>query len=165
MAEFTHFLVRHGKAGEENLIPEGIEQSESARDVLIELGLGSSAILLCSDLPRAVQTATIIGEGLKLPVHPSKRLNIAGNEPEVVNDLDDFLNTTLEYLGLSRADDQPLIVVSHAPLLALAKGLTVYDTNKVKNGEVVRYLPGSWDGSEYRDYIEEMYSEELGANS
>jgi phosphohistidine phosphatase SixA len=159
-----NYLVRHGKSGRDGLTPEGIREAERARDTLRGLGLGATALLLSSDTKRALQTAEIIGAGLSTPVNPSKRINIGGNEAEVVRDLDEFLQVTLGQLGLSRADGQPLVVITHAPLIAVAKGLTLDDANTIENGEVVSYTPGTWNGSYHLRVVEELFAAELNGD-
>lgn len=157
-----NFLVRHGKDKQGTLTEQGVQQSEGAREELLSYGLGGAALLLSSDLSRAVQTAGIIGEGLGVSVHASRRIAVGGNNAEVVKDLDEFLDTTLEQMGLERADDQPLVVVTHAPMMAIAKGLSINDIYSVNNGEVVQYASGTWSGTYYSEGLECMYAEELG---
>lgn len=156
-----NYLVRHGKHNQGKLTSEGVREAEAARDELIRLGLGTSAILLSSNKTRALQTAEVIGAGLDTPVHSSLRINVAGNTAEVVENLDDFLTETLRQLHITRANEQPLVVVTHAPLIAIAKGLTLDDTDKISNGEVVGYTSGEWNNSFYRDYLADLYSVDL----
>jgi phosphohistidine phosphatase SixA len=160
MAEGIHYFVRHGKTGSEcgdqgpMLNREGKAQAEEARDYLIRRGLGHSTIVLSSDLSRATETATIIADGLGTTVLSSRRINIAGNEPTVIRDMDDFLVDTLDSLG-ENIDNRKLVVVTHAPLLAVLVGRPEYDTDMIGYGEVFTYTPGNWNSS--------MYDEDLAA--
>ena len=165
MAEAPIYLVRHGKDGYDgNLTPEGIEQSEYARDTLLEVGLGTKALLLSSNAPRALQTAGIIGLGLDTLVHPSQRINTAGSKARIVQNLDTYLEETLRRLGLTMSDGQSLVVVTHAPLIAVAKGLDIFDSGQVMNGEVVEYEPGSWTDLYYDESYETIYGDELNGD-
>lgn len=145
------FLVRHGNANYDYdiLTKKGQEDAKRAGRELLKTSLGTTGLILSSDAGRAFETATIIGDFLGVPVTPSKRINIAGNDPEVVADLDQFLADTLESEDVTLTDEQHLIVVTHAPLIAIAKGLRPSDTSQVQNGEVVRLGDHPWNASFY----------------
>lgn len=158
------YLVRHGnyEISSHNLTAEGRTQSEKGRDDLLSRGIGGKALLLSSDAKRTIQTAEIIAEGLGVDIHPSTRINRAGNSVGVVSDLDEFLATTLERMGLDLDEDRPLVVVTHAPMIAISEGINVRDCNSlVSYGGVYEYAPGSWSNPEYRDFEELLYSDDL----
>lgn len=164
--ETFRYLVRHGKynrqSSQRDLTPEGISESEGARDVLIGRGIGSSALLLCSNTKRTLQTAEIIADGLGVEVHPSTRINCGGNNADAVKDLDEFLAITLDRNGLVLEDDQPLVVVTHAPLIAVAQFGSTFNSDKdIMHGGVYEYTPGTWRNTDYLDFLEVLYSADL----
>lgn len=115
-------MVRHGRyrsGRTEELIEDGVGDSEHARDKLIQRGIGRGAVLLSSTAPRALQTAAIIGEGLSLQVKSSKRIEIIGNYPEGVSSLDEMLEAALSESEASTSGEA-LIVVTHQPLINIA---------------------------------------------
>jgi broad specificity phosphatase PhoE len=88
------FLVRHSSYdydAAQRLTAEGVRQSEAARDELMARQLGGKAYLLSSDAPRAIQTASIIGGGLEVPVLPSKIIRRGSLKPTAVGKLEEFL--------------------------------------------------------------------------
>lgn len=142
------YLVRHGSYNENGggLDAAGREASERARDSLLKCGLGDRALVLCSDAPRAVETARIIAAGICATVAESKRVRIGGTDYiSAVENLDDWLARSMSDAGQTLAQDQTLVVVTHAPMIAIAKGLYDSDYSKaVGFGEVYPYIHGSW---------------------
>jgi phosphohistidine phosphatase SixA len=121
MAE-TAFLVRHGsyKSGPlEALTDAGREQSIFARNNLVARQLGGKVYLLSSDAPRALETASFIGAGLDTEVLASKRIRIAGERRNVVDNLGNFLVRSLRIDASIVADPEfSFVVVTHAPFIA-----------------------------------------------
>jgi len=140
-----HFFVRHGDYEHIYLTAEGHEQSERAADELAAKELGEQVLLLSSSRERALETAEHISNRLGIPVLASSRLNIAGNYPRVVEDLDDFLWDVAHETGADYAEDTQIVAVAHAPLLAAILGRDPYDTHGIEYGQVVPYRPGSWN--------------------
>lgn len=145
------YLVRHGEYGRDhNLNAMGREvHAPSARDNLVNLrGLGSNAVLLSSDAPRAAQTAEIIGEGLGVKPVMSALVNEAGNSAWLVSDLDAVIEEALDLAGVEiNEESQDLVVVTHAPMLAVARGV---DSRDIRYGEVLAYARNSWNNPEAR---------------
>lgn len=146
--EKEFYLVRHGDydldSRNGSLNSKGREiHAPAARDELIARGLGSSAILLSSDAQRAIETAHIIGEGLGIDPILSNTINVAGNRAAGVRDLDKVVATALQEAGVEIDEAlHDLIVVTHAPMLAIAKGI---ENSQVKHGEVFTYIRNSWN--------------------
>lgn len=143
------FLVRHGRYNRDGLTPEGREDARHARDELLTKGLGGRAIVLSSSADRAMRTAEIIAEGLGALTAESFRMDIGGNRPEAIQNLDDWISRALKEAEASVGDEQQLVVVTHAPLIDVAKGLTI---DGVGHGEVYEYLTGSWNNPGYQDF-------------
>lgn len=167
MLQSPVYLVRHGKqervGGEERLSDKGRhEDAPNARARLLSRGVGHDALLLSSDYPRAIQTAQIIGEGIGAQVVPSKRIGESANRAKGIRSLDDFLSKALAEAGLEQRESG-LVVVTHAPMLAIA--LRRYEEDAVESigyGQVVDYEPGSWQNpnfDESQEYIIEQSME------
>jgi broad specificity phosphatase PhoE len=140
------FLVRHGRYSSEELSFEGRTiDAPKARDELIAKNLGSGAILLTSSLARAFQTAEIIGEGIKSTPLASERIALGSNFVDGIKSLDDFIDRALEELDVKQEIGQPLVVVTHAPTLAVAKEGSTRGANDIGYGEVMEYIPGTWN--------------------
>jgi phosphohistidine phosphatase SixA len=158
MAEFENIhLVRHGHydGNPEQITEKGISQSEEAAQVLASRELGSVAILLSSDAPRALQTAKIISERLSIEVMPSRRLNIVGNNSDGVASLGVVIEAALAEND-SPAYGESLIIVAHEPLIRC--------TNlgaPVANGQVVTYEDGMWLNRYYSDQRAELLNFDL----
>lgn len=148
------FFVRHGayERAHGELTSLGIEQAETARMTLNMNGVGDEAIVLASDAPRAHQTAEIIVAGTQRTLLSSTAIKKAGNAAEGVEDLDAYLGETLAEHGVN-ADQmtEQLVVVTHAPLVALVCGLTTRHADRIPYGEVAPYQPGTWQNPEYSD--------------
>ncbi len=138
------YLVRHGEDIGSELTEQGREQSLLAANQLETLLTDtSSATLLTSDRSRAGQTARIIGRKLGLDLIVSRRLGEAGNSPYLVQEkLSTFFDTCLQEAGVTYDPLNPLIVVTHAPMLAAAAGLSAH---KIRNGQVIKYDGSTWD--------------------
>lgn len=161
MAENPIYLVRHGRYEKGNLTEAGrSEDAPKARDALVAKGIGGKALVLSSSESRAVQTAEIIAEGLGAVVVPSKRIAEGGNHTHGVKDLDEFVAKALAEAGLHK-NGESLVVVSHAPMLAVAKGLSVDDYFQVDYGEIVEYAPGTWRNPDYMVGVEMMIEDAL----
>jgi phosphohistidine phosphatase SixA len=139
----TIYLVRHGAETYGGLNERGFwVDAPSARDELLAHGLGEAAVILSSSSPRAAQTAIIIAEGLRTGVVLSDTMKEAGNSWGV-RDLDAVVEQALYEEGIEiDPSNQDLIVVTHAPMIAIARGLDSADG--VEYGEVFPYLRGSW---------------------
>lgn len=139
------YLVRHGSYDATgSLDAAGREiHAPRARNELINRGLGTSAVLLSSDQPRAVETAQIIGTGLGIELALSNIINRTGNRPWYLRDLDAVIEEALNEAGVAiDGGSQELIVVTHAPMLAIARGV---ESKDIRYGEVLEYLRNSWN--------------------
>lgn len=139
------YLVRHGNYDHESgcLNAEGRSiHAPSARDRLLARGLGANTILLSSDAPRAAETAEIIGYGIGAKPILSSVINEAGNDAWSVSDLDAVVDRALLEVDIADDATQDLVVVTHAPMLAIARGVESYD---IDFGEVLAYQRGSWN--------------------
>ncbi len=135
-----HYFVRHGRynAFTKALTPDGIDDAKRASIDLANRGLGREALILSSSNQRAMESAQIIGRELYSAPHSSELMAHGGECPDVIFDLDQYLIKALAETGQELATDQPLIVVTHAPLIAMiSRGMPGY-------GEVVEYVPGTW---------------------
>lgn len=142
--EQAFYLVRHGNYGMEGgLNTMGREvHAPAAREELLARGLGANTVLLSSDARRAAETAEIISEGLGTEVVLSNLINTAGNRAWNVRDLDAVVEQALHEAGVSiDAATQDLVVVTHAPMLAVARGV---ESDQVRYGEVLTYHRGTW---------------------
>jgi len=151
-----HFFVRHGHYGRVDLSFIGHEQAAQAAEELIHKNLGRNVLLMSSDAPRAAQTADVISEALGTPYFATERLNIAGQTPEVVRDLDEFLHETATNRACDFDSETQFIVVAHAPLLAVILGHAPLDYEMVEYGQIVPYEAGSWN-DQYFDQGEHDY--------
>lgn len=140
------YLVRHGDYGfDYNLNEQGREHdAPAASDRLRLRGVGVRAVLLSSDAPRAAQTAEIIGRGLGIdPVYLSRIIRQRGNDAWGIENLDEVIEKALGEVGVEvdEAEDD-LVVVTHAPMIAVARHVL---PSEVDYGEVYEYRRGSWD--------------------
>lgn len=163
MSESSIYLVRHGRYGSSELSNEGRTiDAPHARDELIEKGLGNGALLLSSSRKRAVQTAEIIGEGLGVPPLVSECVAKGADFVRGIKSLDEFLAKSLIEVDATKEEGQSLVVVTHAPLLAVAKGWFWRGAeNDIGYGEVVEYVPGSWHNRKFSAAEEELLNEIL----
>ena len=145
-------LVRHGQydqaTGELNA--KGIRDSELAAEDVIYEGLGASALILSSDEARTLGTAKIIADELSSikPVIPSPRIREGGNSPYAVEDLDQWIETALDEAGASLEGTHGLIVVTHEPLIGIAKQ-AIHGSKHVPYGFVMQYVLGSWENPHF----------------
>ena len=151
MLDSPLFLVRHGRYSSGELSIEGRTiDAPKARDELIEKNLGAGAILLSSSAARAFQTAEIIGEGINSTPIPSDRIALSADFVNGIKSLDDFIEKSLAKLDVKRDVNQPLVVVTHAPILVVAKGwFSSGAANDIGYGEVMEYNPGTWDNRRF----------------
>lgn len=159
------YLVRHGNYDftSKRLNAEGIKDSERAAEELMALGLGSTAVILSSDAPRAIGTAEIISQAFgEAKIVTSHRVNLDGNRPDVVENLDSWLEKSLEEEGVS-ISEQALVVVAHEPLIRVAVHGTCEGSQRIANGQIVQYEPGSWQNQDYRWWRAENAEEELSS--
>lgn len=155
------FLVRHAECYGGALEPKGQEQANSARDELLRRGLGGGALILSSSAVRAMKTAEVIAIGLGVNVYPSKRIEEGGNTPDGVRSLDEWIDRAMGEVGIP-ISDKKLIVVTHAPLIAVAKvGSRDNCSNDVRKGEVFEYPPGTWNNSAFREIWENVVEEKI----
>lgn len=137
------YLVRHGdydKYGDLSVRGREVD-AVAARDRLILAGLGGGAVLLSSDAPRAIQTARVIGAGLGVEPKPSRTINTQGNHAWNVRDLDVVVEEALREVGVDVDPDDNLVVVTHAPMVAIAQRVLM---SEVDYGAVFHYERGSW---------------------
>jgi phosphohistidine phosphatase SixA len=149
-------LVRHGQYEDSTgtLNEEGQAQAKEAARKLVEFGLGSIAVL-SSDVPRALQTGEIIAAELSSPIFSSRRMNIGGNRPEGIEDLDDWLKKALDEAGADIEPNTGLVVVTHGPLIKVALHGTTRssESEEVEYGQVVPYVPGSWNNKDFAGFM------------
>lgn len=145
-AEYS-YLVRHGAYTYGGLNERGLMiDAPDARDELLARGLGANAVILSSSSPRASQTAIIIGRGLGADVVLSNTINEAGNS-WAVSDLDAVVGQALKEEGVEiDPANQDLIIVTHAPMIAIACGKEPAD---IEFGEVYKYARGSWKNPDF----------------
>jgi broad specificity phosphatase PhoE len=135
-----HYFVRHGRynAFTEAITTEGEDDAKRASIDLASRGLGREALILSSSNQRAMESAQIIGRELYSAPFSSALIAQGGERPGGILDLDLFLDKALAETGQELAPNQPLIVVTHAPLITrISRGMPGY-------GEVVEYIPGTW---------------------
>lgn len=162
----TLYLVRHGQTEENaanilqghlpgHLDKEGIAQAQTLRDEL--KGIRFDA-LLCSDLKRCVDTATILNEPHRLPLETTpllrerdwgpftgmdilKARTMIDDRAETVDSMLRRARTILEDIG-RRHDGQQVLVVSHGLfcriLQAASLGKTLREIPRMNNAEVRR---------------------------
>jgi hypothetical protein len=147
--EVPTFLVRYGanRMRDDTLTPNGLAQSERARDVLLSEGLGHLSLVLTAGGPPAIHTARIIRDGLGATLIESPVIAHAGNDPEDVADLDALLE---EVVGAAEVDVDRvdgLVVVTRAQLIAAAQGIPPEEAkDAVPYGTVYQYEAGTWPG-------------------
>lgn len=137
----SFYLVRHGSycwGDDGGLDRTGSEvHATEARDQLIGRGVGAGTILLASTARRTIETAEIIGQGLGVEPVPSQLIHDAGNGAVPIKNLDTLMERALEECGVAIDSSQDLVVVTHAPMLAVARRLIT--TKNVSFGEVYEY--------------------------
>lgn len=159
------YLLRHGEYDpwSGSLTEMGIAQAKSV-GAEIGLTLGAAAVLLSSTTPRAASTASIIATsymyednytkygfgGLRTALSDRLSNDKAGGNPYVVEDLDAFLVDSLKRANGSTEEDQSLVVVTHAPLIAQALGKSI---RQVAHAQPYRYPSGSWVNSDYNERL------------
>lgn len=144
MSSSEIYLVRHGDYHGQGLSPLGKEQAAMAADTLQRLLKGRGDVtLISSDRQRAVETADIIANKLNLDTVTSRRIGDAGNEPLVMRgEFNDFLGRCLDEAGVNHDPVNPLVVVTHAPMVAAAMGVS---WRQIANGQVELYDGSTWD--------------------
>jgi phosphohistidine phosphatase SixA len=153
MAE-SFFLVRHGRYDRETmgLTDEGRDiDAPRALSILLAKGLGQGAVVLSSSAPRALQTAEIIAAGLSSEVISSRLIEYGGNDVWGVKDLDVLVSRALSEAEAKPLDDNGLVVVTHAPMVAAAMGRHHFrDVDNIGYGKVVEYQVGTWTNPHFR---------------
>jgi broad specificity phosphatase PhoE len=155
------YLVRHGyyvrddDTGEQVLTDVGRIQAEAASVKLKEAGLGETAVLLTSTQPRAVQTAEIIGENLRLEPLGSARLAMAGEHTVPGGTkLGDVIQRCFHELDIEPPEEAPIIAVTHAPLIEdVLANLEDAQTKRAFNGGVYKADSESIIGREQPEAI------------
>lgn len=138
------YLVRHGDYYGQSLSPLGREQASAAANTLKGLLKDRNGVrLISSDRQRAVETADIIASKLNLNVLTSRTIGDAGNEPLVMRgEFTDFLGRCLKEAGVNQDPVNPLVVVTYAPMVAAATGVS---WRQIANGQVELYDGYTWD--------------------
>lgn len=137
------YFVRHGDYSWQELNDAGHEQAMAARDTLVQAGVGRSALLLSSDITRAVQTAEILHESIGERVIVSHQIALASFMPEKIDDLEGMLAEIVKSEGYKIKEPRDVVVVAHSPLVAAVKGPNVSEDD-IGFGEIVKYTKGSW---------------------
>jgi broad specificity phosphatase PhoE len=134
----TVFLIRHGLSGGEDvpLSDRGILQAEQARNVLLAQSIGSSAIILSSPLPRAAETARIIGNGLGAEVELVEELSDLHSAHKEAPDVNEFVRDLIASRIRAKdiKDERPVVVVGHAPLIG-----ALTQNSQIANGQVISH--------------------------
>jgi phosphohistidine phosphatase SixA len=165
MIDKDTYLVRHGHYNHQTgkLDEQGILDAERATYKLLELGVVHTALVLASDTPRGLQTGEIIADRLDASVLPSRRVNLGGNRPECINDLDDLLNKALDDADASLEGNSSLVVITHEPLIRVA----LHGTRKsdlpepIRYGDVIPYVHGSWLNQDYSSLMAKLLEHEV----
>lgn len=140
------YLVRHGNydwtTGGLDAVGRIVDAPKASRH-LVDRGLGTRAVLLSSDARRAAETAKIIGDTLGTEPVLSPTINQAGNEARDVHDLDAVIERALQEEGVEiDGTEQDLVVVTHAPMLAIARRVS---SMEIGYGEVFTYQRNTWN--------------------
>ncbi|MDB5176327.1 MAG: hypothetical protein JWM81_1185 [Candidatus Saccharibacteria bacterium] len=150
----SFFLVRHGRYDRQTsgLTNEGREiDAPRALSTLLAKGLGQGAVVLSSSAPRALQTAEIIAAGLSSEVISSRLIEDGGNDVGGVRDLDELVGRALSQAQAKPLDDNGLVVVTHAPMVAVAMGVHPFrDVDNMDFGKVAEYQVGTWTNPHFR---------------
>lgn len=144
------FFIRHGsyEYGTGYLTDVGRNQSEDAAKSLIELGLGSTALIHSSNHVRAIQTAEIIASVLADGTFSADEITaLAGEYPDGVKDLDATIDAALQKQEIDPTG-RDLVVVTHQPLVAFLEHGDPYEP--VANCFIHEYR-GHWNASIYRN--------------
>lgn len=153
MPKDTYYLVRHGDYDRDTgeLNNGGLEQSRQAGDILLSRVLGMEALILTSTAPQTRQTAEILARRLVALQVVSRRIELGGRYPMGIQDLDEFVDKA----GGAFIAGRKLVVVTHAPLIAVAQGQS-YRTSSdtVAYGGVFDQEPGSWSNPNYEEFFE-----------
>ncbi|MDQ5913448.1 MAG: hypothetical protein QG623_66 [Patescibacteria group bacterium] len=154
-------LVRHGNYNRktEELNEEGQDQSAIAGETCLGM-VGPDAVILSSTRLRAMQTAGIIADVLSMDrgsVLPSPRMGRFGEQELGIRNLDETIAIALHEAGFVQDDPFNLIVVTHQPLIDLARE-SVYkgpltDFVSTANGQVFDYERGTWRNPDYRHHL------------
>ncbi len=123
------WMLRHGEASEdhpEGITPNGVEQAKRAAHFLSEHLTAKNTVLLSSTAGRALTTAGVISEELGIPVYPSDVIRNqgedAGKEGRPFDPMAYVERGVIE-TGLVPAPNHSLVVVTHAPAVALSAGI------------------------------------------
>ena len=123
-----------------HLDDRGRDETIAAVHELHERGVGALALILCSTKTRTMETAQIAAEELPARVIPSRGLEVFGLNPDGLTSLDAFLEETLEQLDANLDEESNLLVITHQPLIDMAR----LDDQRTQNGEIIEYQQGSW---------------------
>lgn len=145
----THYFVPVGeqntRSGE--LSAEGVERAVVASRILGKVLVDDPPLILSSTGRTAQRTAKIIAAGLHGNVGYDQRLYTGGISPRWINDLDEFLDVSVQRLqeqGLPYGPSQPLVVVTHAPLVAAIRRLPAQHNARLGISEVIPYTEHTW---------------------
>ena len=152
------YFVRHGSVNQltKELNSEGGLEAIHAGQKLLAMGLGETATVLASSTKRTIQTAEAIAQvlGARL-APPSSWLYEAGNMPQMlIRDVEHFLLAANKAENLGLRSESPLVVVTHAPMIALINGDV--GTGAIENGEIYPYKPGSWKNDEFNKMMADV---------
>jgi phosphohistidine phosphatase SixA len=160
--EIPTFLVRHGSYSKDHggLINDGAHEIKLASDQLVELGVGASALILSSTARRTRESARILNQKLNCKDDDTDEKGIifddalyeAGCHPVELPSLDDLLEEIISKGRATQADHTGLVVVTHAPLIALAiqNDPYVIPARVTIEGGVYPYKPDSWVDPRHR---------------
>jgi hypothetical protein len=155
------YLVQHGDYDwkKDVLINRGREQIDVTRKELLARGLGrqslaargvsEGAILLTAKSGRAIESAEIIGDaynGLDSTPLVSEYVSLASNTVPAVRSLAEFIDGALDETGVTREADQPLVIITHSPLMAIAKGIRAAN---VRAGSVLEFDTATWNNPQF----------------
>lgn len=164
-------LVRHGSYNHDNekLTDEGQGQSVRAGEECLGI-LGPDAVVLSSPRLRAMETAGVIADVMSMDrsaILASPRIGYFGESEQGLHNLDDTISKALEEAGFTQEDPFGLIVVTHQPLIDMARKSVhknpVLPFNRTKNGQVFEYEPGTWVNPYFADYKETVANNRIEA--
>ncbi|GAC1502605.1 MAG: hypothetical protein NVS1B10_07440 [Candidatus Saccharimonadales bacterium] len=140
------YFVPHGpfKPKSGKLKRTGREDAKFARDMLIDRGIGSSALILTSIMPPFEQTAKIINRKLDASIYYSDLVHVTSNDSTLIKSKKQININTVAIDLMNETPEEHIsdgtVVIIVSPLL-ITRGLGAKKNNHVLGGEVHRYHP------------------------
>ena len=149
------YVARHGRvdySGDYNrqLSLEGIQDAHSIAEQLRRDGFTPAGIIMSSVAPRALDTAQIVRQDLRVPTLVSSSfVTRAGEYPQLIRDLWDFIGTILTACEVDHAV-QDVAVITHLPLMGAIAG-----DQQLQHGHAYN-VPEGWRNPLYVEYSESL---------